>query len=198
MDFVFYIVLGAIILYLIFGTGNILNNTNVFNIDNSINNYIGNMSQFHINYRIPSGWKEINLHEQVLDTDINSDIILRAFEPTGGSLVLLTGYFIDDVYSPSDWLNAMVSAFSNDSNIRIIGKGIEKIGNNTVVNLVLSGKGNGHKFIVGGAVDTVRDTYLIPNGREIIQFILICPRTQYSSLRSSIRNVVGTLVFTRS
>jgi hypothetical protein len=150
-------------------------------------------SQPSMEYQIPSSWREIDLNKEKLDTDINSDIILRAFEPSKGSLLLVTGYFLEDQFSISEWLSAMRTAFSGDKNIKIVKGEIERIGKNNFVSLAISGKGTGYKFNEKGKVNTIRHTFLVPNGQEIIQFILICPEAQYSKLQSAVRNVLGTL-----
>ena len=144
-------------------------------------------------YQVPDSWRKIDLDKETLDTDISLDIILRAFEPAKGNLLLVTDFSLEDEFTSSQWLNAMKEAFSGDKNIKIIREGIEKIGKNEVVSLALLGIGNGTKFDEKGKVKTIRHTFLIPNGNEITQFILICPETQYSKLLPAIRNIVGTL-----
>jgi len=143
----------------------------------------------------PENWKEIDLDKEKIDTDISPDIVIKAFEPSENSLLLVTAYFLEEQFTPAEWLNAMTDAFSGDKNIKIIERKVEKLGANNVVSLALLGKGKLYRFDKNGDMNIIRQTFLIPHGTAIIQFILICPESQYNQLKPVVSNVVGTLIF---
>ena len=144
---------------------------------------------FHFRYQIPSSWKEVNV-----ETDINPSIILKMFKPTPKSLLVVTAQATDFDYSPQEWLPIILEAFSEDKTLTITTKGIGTFGKNKVVSIGVRGKGTGITLDKGN-IDTVRHIYFIPNGNNIIQFILTAPLEEYTNANKMVREVLNTLVF---
>lgn len=145
--------------------------------------------------QIPKSWVLIDLDREKIDTDINPDIVIKAFKIHNNALILVTAYFLDDTFTLNDWLEAMKEAFSGDKNIKVINGEIEKIGRYDVVSLSVVGKGKLYRFDKNGIINIIRHTFLIKHGSAIIQFIIICQENQYSMLKSIVSNVIKTLCF---
>jgi hypothetical protein len=144
---------------------------------------------FHFRFQIPSSWKEVKM-----ETDIYSGIILKMFAPTSKSLLVITAEKIAIAIPPEKLLTVVLEAFSEDKTLTITAKGIGTFGKNKVVNIRVRGKGTGITLDKGN-IDTVRHIYFIPNGNDIIQFILTAPLEEYTNVNKMVREVLNTLVF---
>ena len=150
-------------------------------------------SSFKFRFQVPSNWKEVDIRK--IETDVNPNIVFKAFKPTPESLLIVTAQKTDFSLATQGWLPFLIEPFKDEKTLTIIKSEIKSFGKNTFASLVVKGKGTGTTLFKGD-IDTIKHIYLISNGEDLIFFVLIAPEKSYNSINKVLtEQVLNTLVF---
>ena len=103
-------------------------------------------------------------------SDIVPSIVSKAFTGAGGGLIV-TAKREDYVFTAREWSSAVAGGLGADKTIRVESSSERTVGKIPAVVVTLTGRGTGMRM--GSGQSALRRTIvLIPNGPDVVQFIL--------------------------
>jgi hypothetical protein len=147
--------------------------------------------KYHLVYTVSDTWKSAPAGA----SDINQSIIRKSYLGVGGGFIV-TAKSEDYAIPAQEWGGAVVGGLSQDKTLQIENTiGDRVIGNSKSIVVTLQGRGTGMK-IGAGATPLKRIIVLIPNGPDVIQFILTAPVNKFSAPKAEFEKVLASVVFT--